>query len=116
MRSDFSLQTPLRNGCAYLPHMSDFVEPPPKPRQQDTRRFMGFFNSGWPTTTSGMADPTSVANANPDPPTPADRVVPVHDWRTKKDPKGEKRAKGKGRWVVVSLGFHRVRCLGDGST
>ena len=24
---------------------------------------------------------TNIANANPNPPTPADRVVPVHSWR-----------------------------------
>ena len=26
-------------------------------------------------------NPTNIANANPNPPTPADRVVPVHSWR-----------------------------------
>ena len=26
-------------------------------------------------------DPTNIANANPYPPTPADRVVPIHSWR-----------------------------------
>ena len=26
-----------------------------------------------------MANPTNIDNANPDPPTPADRVVPIHD-------------------------------------
>ena len=26
------------------------------------------------------ANPTNIANANPNPPTPADRVVPVHVW------------------------------------
>ena len=28
-----------------------------------------------------LANPTNIANANPDPPTPADRVVPIHSWR-----------------------------------
>ena len=28
-----------------------------------------------------LANPTNIANANPDPPTPADRVVPIHGWR-----------------------------------
>ena len=28
----------------------------------------------------GQPDPNAIANANPDPPTPADRVVPIHDW------------------------------------
>ena len=31
----------------------------------------------WPT----RPNPTNIANANPNPPTPADRVVPVHSWR-----------------------------------
>ena len=67
-----------------------------------------------------MANPTNIANVNPDPPTLADCVVPIHGAepkRTKKDQKGDK-TKGEGRWVVlvVSLDFHRVRCLGGGST
>ena len=33
--------------------------------------------AGWPT----RHNPTNIANANPNPPTPADRVVPVHSWR-----------------------------------
>ena len=28
-----------------------------------------------------FANPTNIANANPKPPTPADRVVPVNGWR-----------------------------------
>ena len=28
-----------------------------------------------------LANPTNIANANPDPPTLADRVVPIHGWR-----------------------------------
>ena len=58
-----------------------------------------FFDSGWPTTTCGMANPTNIADANPDPPTPAERVVPLHGCRTKKDQKGDKRTKWNGRWV-----------------
>ena len=30
---------------------------------------------------STRPNPTNIANANPNPPTPADRVVPVHSWR-----------------------------------
>ena len=37
-----------------------------------------------------MADPTNIANANPDPATPADRLVPIHGWKTKKDQKGDR--------------------------
>ena len=59
-----------------------------------------------------MVNPTNIAKAKSDPPTPADRGVPIHGWKTKKGTKEE------GRWVVivVSLGFHRERCLGGGST
>ena len=32
----------------------------------------------WPTRPNGQPNPTNIANANPNPPTPADRVVPVH--------------------------------------
>ena len=134
MRSDFSLNIDscllalsvnrVKLGRAYLPHMGDFVEPPPKPNSK-TLVFCFFFNSGSPITTSSIANPTNIANANSETPTPADRVVPIHGWRTKKDQEGDKRTKkrtkGEGRWVVlvalvVSLGFHRVRCLGGGST
>ena len=38
-----------------------------------------------------FANPTNTTKANPDPPTPADRVVPIHGWRTKKDQKGDRR-------------------------
>ena len=30
---------------------------------------------------STRPNPTNIVNANPNPPTPADRVVPVHSWR-----------------------------------
>ena len=30
---------------------------------------------------STRPNPTNIANANPNPPTPAGRVVPVHSWR-----------------------------------
>ena len=30
---------------------------------------------------STRPNPTNIANANPNPSTPADRVVPVHSWR-----------------------------------
>ena len=30
---------------------------------------------------STRPNPTNIASANPNPPTPADRVVPVHSWR-----------------------------------
>ena len=28
----------------------------------------------------GEPNPNAIANANPDPPTPADHVVPIHGW------------------------------------
>ena len=176
---------------AYLPHIGDFVEPPPNPNSKALVFWVFSIPVGQPPS---LANPTNTAKANPDPPTPADRVVPIHGWRTKKDQKGDKWTKGaylphmgdfvepppnpnsktlvfcffqsrlanhqvwptrpislrltqtplpqltvwsqfmaektkkdqkgdkwtkKGerRWVVVSLmGFHRVRCLGGGST
>ena len=42
-----------------------------------------------------MTNPTNIANANPDPPAPADRVVPIYGWRTKKTKKGTKGQKDK---------------------
>ena len=101
-------------GRACLPHMGDFVEPPLMPNSK-TLIFWGFFQFRLANHQFGLANPTNIANPNPDPPTPADRVVPIHGWGTKKDQKGDKRTKGGG-WVVVSLDFHRVRVLGGGST
>ena len=43
-----------------------------------------------------MTNPTNIANANPDPPTPADRVVPTYGRRTKKEQKGDKRGGALG--------------------
>ena len=34
-----------------------------------------------PTQRPTRPNPTNIANANPNPPTPADRVIPVHSWR-----------------------------------
>ena len=42
-----------------------------------------------------MANPTNIANANPEPPTPADRVVPIHGWKTQNDQKGDRGQKDK---------------------
>ena len=89
--SERELYKYINHGRAYLSHMCVFVEPPPKPKSK-TLVFC-LFQFWLPTTTSGMANPTNIANANPDPPTPADRVVPIHDWRTKKDQKADKMTK-----------------------
>ena len=70
-----------------------------------------------------MAHPTNIANANPDPLpqlTAWSQLMAGEPKRTKKGT-GDKRTKGERRWVVlvvltVSLGFHRVWCLGGGST
>ena len=43
-----TLRDPVIVGRAYLPHMGDFVELPPKPNSK-TLVFCFFFNSGWPT-------------------------------------------------------------------
>ena len=43
-----------------------------------------------------MANPTNIANANPDPPTSADREVPIYGWRTKKDQNGDNRGGALG--------------------
>ena len=51
------------------------------------------FNSGWPT----RPNPTNIANASPDPPTLADRVVPILGWRL----------------VIVPYGL--ILCAGAGS-
>ena len=56
-----------------------------------------------------MANPTNIANANPDPPAPADRVVPILGWRTKKDHKGDKRGGALGSSF---LGFSSRPVLG----
>ena len=62
-------------GLAYLPHMGDFVEPPPNPNSK-TLVFFSFFQFRWANHyfRYGQPDP----NAHPDPPTPAVRVVPIH--------------------------------------
>ena len=54
-----------------------------------------FFYVGWPEEIVSIPvgqitrpKPTNIANANPDPPNPADRVVPTHGWRLVKVPCG----------------------------
>ena len=58
-----------------------------------------------------LANPTNIANANPDPSTPADRVVPIHGWRTKKDQKGGKRGGAMGS-ISSFPGFSSRAVLG----
>ena len=58
-----------------------------------------------------MANWTNAANTNPDPPTPADRVVPIHGWRTKKGQKGDKRGGALGS-ISSFPGFSSRTVLG----
>ena len=60
-------------------------------KQQDTRFLFFFFKFRLANHQFRLANPTNIANANPDPPTPADRAVPIHGWRTKKVKKGDQR-------------------------
>ena len=59
-----------------------------------------------------LANPTNIANANPDPSTPADRVVPIDGWRTKKDQKGTKGDKKGGALGSSFPGFSSRAVLG----
>ena len=85
--------------------MGDFVEPPPNPNNKAL--VFCFFQFLLANQQYRLANPTNIAYANPEPPTRADRVVPIHGWRTQKDQRGGQRGE--------ALGFHRVQCLGSGS-
>ena len=61
------------------------------------RRDTIFFYLGWPegivSISVGQPDPTrpnptNIPNANPDPSTPADRMVPINGWRLVEVPRG----------------------------
>ena len=72
-----------------------------------------FFNSGWPTTNSVWPNlPISLTLTQ----TPLPQLTAWSQFMAGEPKRAKKGTKGEGRWVVVSLGFHRVRCLGGGST
>ena len=107
------------HGRPYLPHMGDFVEPPPKPNSK-ILVFCLFFSIpvGQPPLPVWPTRPISLITLTQ---TPLPQLTawsqfmarePKGPKKTKKDQKGPKRGqKGKGCWVAISLGFHHVRAV-----
>ena len=95
-------------GRAYLPHMGDFVEQPPKPNSKTLVFCFFSIPVGQPPLSVWPTRPISLTLTQV-PPIPVDRVVPIHGWRTKKDQNWNKR---RGALASSLPGFSSRAVLG----
>ena len=108
----FCCQGPFFRARVFVTHVC-FCRTTVQAKQQDTR-FLFFFSIsvGQPPLPVWPTRPISLTQTQ----TLLPQLTAWSQFTAGEPKRTKKRTKGEGRSVIVSLGFHRVRCLGGGST